>query len=58
MVRKENALKEKILTNAAERSGLVRSPEFQKTLKEYRERKKQEEDEFKKQLLLRDYLRD
>jgi peptidyl-prolyl cis-trans isomerase C len=50
-------LRERILLNAAERSGIVRNKEIQQNLKDYRERMKEQETEYRKGLLLREYLR-
>ncbi len=50
-------LREKILVNAAERSGVSRMKEIQQNLKDYRERMKEQETEYRKGLVLREYLR-
>lgn len=49
-------LKEKILLNAARRSGVLRRPEVQNNLKAYLDKAKQQEEEFRKGLLLKEYL--
>lgn len=51
-------LREKILLNLAEKSAVSKKKEIQKNLKEFRERKKEEEIEFRKGLILREYLRE
>lgn len=51
-------LREKILMNAAERSGVIRKKEVQQSLKNYRERMKEQEGEYRKGLVLREYLRE
>ncbi len=50
-------LRERILLNAAERSGVVRMKEIQQGLKDYRDRMKEQETEYRKGLILREYLR-
>ena len=50
-------LRERILLNAAERSGVIRTREVQQSLKAYRERMKEQETEYRKGVLLREYLR-
>ncbi|OGR82645.1 MAG: hypothetical protein A2901_02915 [Elusimicrobia bacterium RIFCSPLOWO2_01_FULL_54_10] len=51
-------LREKILVNAAERSGVIRRKEVSQSLKNYRDRMKEQETEYRKGLILREYLRD
>ena len=51
-------LKEKILLNAAEKSGVMKKADVQKSLKDFEERIKQQQEEFKKGLVLREYLRE
>ena len=51
-------LREKILMNAAERSGVIRKKEVQQSLKSYRDRMKEQEGEYRKGLILREYLRE
>lgn len=51
-------LKEKILLNEAERSGIARRKEIQAGLKEYKEKAREQEAEFRKSLVLREYLRE
>ena len=51
-------LREKILLNAAEKSGVEKRKEIQKNIEEYKERAKEQESEFRKGLVLREYLRE
>ena len=51
-------LREKILLNAAQRSGIEKRKEVQKNIEEYRQRAKDQESEFRKGLVLREYLRE
>lgn len=54
----EIMLRERILLSMAEKSGVEKKKDVQKTLKEFKERQKEEATEFRKGLLLRDYLRE
>lgn len=51
-------LREKILLRAAEKSRIFRKKEVQKNLVEYQKRAKEQEIEFRKGLILREYLRE
>ncbi len=51
-------LRERILSSAAEKSGVAKKPEIIKNLREYRERAKQQEKDFRKSLIMKQYLRD
>ena len=51
-------LKEKILLNAAEKSGISNKQEFQKNVKYYEEHMKDQLVEYRKGLILREYLRE
>lgn len=51
-------LRERILLAKAEQSGIAKKKEIQKSLKDFKEKQKEEATEFRKGLFLRDYLRD
>lgn len=51
-------LREKILVSVAEKSGVAKKKEVLKSLQEYKERAKEQEQEFRKGLILREYLRE
>jgi peptidyl-prolyl cis-trans isomerase C len=50
-------LKEKLLMNAAEKSGVAKKQDVQKAFKQYKERMDDQEKEFRKNIILREYLR-
>ena len=50
-------LKEKMLLSAAEKSGIDKKQEFKKNLKDYEDRVKEQLVEFRKGLLMREYIR-
>jgi parvulin-like peptidyl-prolyl isomerase len=51
-------LKEKILVNAAEKSDVAKKPDFKKSIEDYDKRLKEQAAEYRKGLLLREYLRE
>ncbi|GEM_PF-921039 len=50
-------LKEKVLMNAAAKSGIYRKKEVQENLKSFQARAKEQEEQFRKGLILKEYLR-
>lgn len=53
----EILLREKILMNQAEKSGLLRRADIQKSIRDFKKRMQDQETEFRKGILLREYLR-
>ncbi len=51
-------LKEKVLMNAASKSGIYRKKDIQENLKNFEERAKEQEEQYRKGLVLKEYLRE